>query len=441
MRIMALVLALLLLGGRVSSTEFLPPIDGGAPWMVTSYAEAMQPNVWHVVNGVLHGPGFVSTGNVGIATPGAPLGLLHVGNSNNLNSTNPAVLVSRTISGVASGHGFADNSLITTGAGLGYNSFDARVNLTGTIGMDHYAAFQAFPNYNSSGTITELMGYSSAPVVAAGTVTTLNHASIVDATGAGTVNTQYGVFVGALTKGTNNYAIWTDGATKSRLGHVGIGVAPDADSLLHVYSTGANGAYLNTESSDTLGGSGYRLQTNTVLRWTMEVPAASTLLRFMDASSNVPLSLAQGGNLTITQATLGTNVETLQTTATNDDPVESVSQGRVATTDATPTTVQIITIPTDFTVTISCYVTARRTGGASGAANDGAGYNIEVVMKNTAGTAAEIAAETVRTIGESTAGFNVTSAPSGATELIQVTGAATTNITWHSTCRTWQVGS
>lgn len=158
-----------------------------------------------------------------------------------------------------------------------------------------------------------------------------------------------------------------------------------------------------------------------------------------DAGQITASSTITGLNFAGFQTSLGSNVQTLSSTATNDDPIESVSQGRVATTDATPTTVHTITIPTDFTVTISCYVTARRTGGASGAANDGAGYNIEVVMKNTAGTAIEIAAETVRTIGESTAGFNVTSAASGATELIQVTGAATTNITWHSTCRTWQV--
>lgn len=177
------------------------------------------------------------------------------------------------------------------------------------------------------------------------------------------------------------------------------------------------------------------------------------------ATAGVTLNVASNNNLAIfdmagttranvvaalfngRQPTLGANVELLQTDATNDDPTETLSQQRLTTTDATVTTLQAITIATSTNTVIGCYVTARRTGGASGAAEDGGGYYLEVVMKNTAGTAAELAAETVRTIGESQAGWNVTSVPSGATELIQVTGAAGNNITWHSSCRTWPVSS
>jgi hypothetical protein len=64
-----------------------------------------------------------------------------------------------------------------------------------------------------------------------------------------------------------------------------------------------------------------------------------------------------------------------------------------------------------------------------------------VAAKNTAGTAAELAAETTTTIGESQAGWNVTTAASGATILVQVTGAASNNVTWHSHCTTTAVGS
>ena len=152
-------------------------------------------------------------------------------------------------------------------------------------------------------------------------------------------------------------------------------------------------------------------------------------------------TLTPGGRWTVAHHTLGGNVLVAQTTATNDDPTETVFQNRVATTDATVTTVQAVTIPTSTNTVISCYVTARRTGGAAGAAEDGGGYALEVVVKNTTGTVAELAAETVRTIGESQAGWNVTSAPSGATELIQVTGAVDNNVTWHTTCRTWPVSS
>lgn len=147
------------------------------------------------------------------------------------------------------------------------------------------------------------------------------------------------------------------------------------------------------------------------------------------------------GSLRIAQATLGSGVQVLTTTATNDDPTETFFQNRVATTDATVTTVQSVSPTASQTTLIQCEVVARRTGGSAGAAEDGGSYYVEVAVKNTAGTVAELAAETVRTVGESQAGWNVTAAPSGGTELIQVTGALNNNVTWHSHCKTKAVGS
>lgn len=173
---------------------------------------------------------------------------------------------------------------------------------------------------------------------------------------------------------------------------------------------------------------------------TPTVQASSSLNLFSGGGFGQTIANATGG-VTISAGTLGANAFTISTAATNDDPTELARQQRATTTDATPTTIDTITIPASTTVLISCMVLNRRTGGASGTAEDGAGYRAEVVMKNVAGTATEIAAETTTTIGESIAGYNVTMAPSSATELVQVTGAATTNITWHSTCRTYPVGS
>lgn len=164
----------------------------------------------------------------------------------------------------------------------------------------------------------------------------------------------------------------------------------------------------------------------------------SLLLQLQTSSVNI-FRVTKGGNLLVDQQTIGTDVETLSSVATNDDPTLHVLQGRAATTDATPTTINTLTIATSTSTYIYCEVVARRTGGASGAAEDGGAWIVWVAVKNTAGTVAEYAAETTTTVGESTAGFNVTAAPSGATELIQVTGAATTNLTWHSTCRSMGV--
>jgi hypothetical protein len=144
--------------------------------------------------------------------------------------------------------------------------------------------------------------------------------------------------------------------------------------------------------------------------------------------------------LHVTESTLGNPVQTLSSVATNDDPTEVVTQGRVATTDATVTTIQTIAIPASTTVAIESIVVARRTGGASGTAEDGARYRISAVYANIAG-AATIIGSVTRTIDESVPAYNATFSTSGGNVIITVAGPATTNVTWHSTTRTYAVST
>jgi hypothetical protein len=109
---------------------------------------------------------------------------------------------------------------------------------------------------------------------------------------------------------------------------------------------------------------------------------------------------------------------------------------RVATTDATVTTISTIPVPVNHTLLIVAYIVARRTGGSAGSANDGAAYRLEVAAKNTSGTAAELAAETLTVIGESQAGWTVASSASGGNILLRVTGAADNNVQWRASVRT-----
>ena len=143
-----------------------------------------------------------------------------------------------------------------------------------------------------------------------------------------------------------------------------------------------------------------------------------------------------------TQATLGSPVQQLSSTAANDDPTEIVVQNRVATTNATVTTIHTLSVPVTTTVGFTGTVVARRTGGASGTAEDGAFYEISGVYKNVAGTATVIGGgPTVTVVGEDQAAWDVTFNPTGATVEIQVTGAANNNVTWHLTLRTYSVSS
>lgn len=164
-------------------------------------------------------------------------------------------------------------------------------------------------------------------------------------------------------------------------------------------------------------------------------------LNFMVGGTTYAGVSGLNGSLFVTQDAAAKMVLDLESVATNDDPTDQIWQFRGATTDATPTAFATFTIPTSNTALTYCDVIARRTGGAAGAAEDGAAYRISVALKNTAGTVAEIAAETVTVVGESQAAWDVTAAPSTNTEVISVTGAVNNNITWHATCHFQMVGT
>lgn len=160
--------------------------------------------------------------------------------------------------------------------------------------------------------------------------------------------------------------------------------------------------------------------------------ATETLMGYFDLSSRA---------LVIAQQTINNEVFRLQSTATNDDPSDKFYQGRVATTDATVTTINTIAIPVTTTVQLAATVRARRTGGVSGTAEDGAGYVIYATYKNVAGTATLIGAVNTVHSAESQAGWDCTFTVSSGNVLLRVTGAVDNDVTWHSTVIVSQVGS
>ena len=111
---------------------------------------------------------------------------------------------------------------------------------------------------------------------------------------------------------------------------------------------------------------------------------------------------------------------------------EGNTTATAATTNATTTTIATIAIPVDTTVMIEARVVARRTGGSSGTAQDGAGYRIAAVYKNVAGTATEIGESSLFS-AEDQAAWTVGVTASSGNALIQVTGAANNNVSW--TCQ------
>jgi hypothetical protein len=157
-------------------------------------------------------------------------------------------------------------------------------------------------------------------------------------------------------------------------------------------------------------------------------------------SASEKLRLSSQDGVSTTQATVGNKALTISSTATNDDPTITVYQNRLATTDATVTTIHTIAVPSSTTLGFKAFIVARRTGGASGTAEDGAMYEVNGVWKNVAGTATSIGGSTT-VIGESQAGWDVTQVASAGNVLLKVTGASANNVTWHlSELRVFQVG-
>jgi len=104
-------------------------------------------------------------------------------------------------------------------------------------------------------------------------------------------------------------------------------------------------------------------------------------------------------------------------------------QAQVATTDATATTLQSITIPTDSVVHITATIVGRRTGGSSGANGDSAIYTRTARFKNVGGTVTIQSLQSDFT-SEDQILWNSTLDVSGTSARIRVTGAANNNITW-----------
>lgn len=221
----------------------------------------------------------------------------------------------------------------------------------------------------------------------------------------------------ASTFGTDNRMLRSDGTGR---GSQSTGIAVDDSNNMSGIGTISSGAI--TSSTLTTGRVG--------------IHSTSGLIT---DSANLLFTAAAG--LTVNQATLGNSVQTLQSTATNDDPIEIVYQNRVTTTNNTQTTIHTFTVPASTTYYISATVICRRTGGVAGTAEDGGAYEIKGVYKNAAGTATLIGAVTQTFAQESQAGFDATFTVTGATVLCRVTGVTSNNLTWHMTARVNQVSS
>lgn len=112
---------------------------------------------------------------------------------------------------------------------------------------------------------------------------------------------------------------------------------------------------------------------------------------------------------------------------------------KITTTNATPTALLSVEIPTNRTIYIDSRVVARRTGGSSGTEGDSAWYRLTGGYKNINGTLSIIGTASLDQ-GEDQSGWAVQYSSSGTLIVLTVTGAADNNITWECDVEVTEVG-
>ena len=192
-------------------------------------------------------------------------------------------------------------------------------------------------------------------------------------------------------------------------------------------------------------GDPYMLYTvSTVITWSWGVDNSDSD-KFKLSTGGLPGS---GDVFTITTTGLvGIGTSTPQgrlditTAATNDDVNYWYQQARVATTDATQTTLDTFAITASRTYVMEARVVARRTGGAAGTADDGAAYVIRAAYTTKAGTVTLLGLVNADYTAEDQILFEATFTISGTNVLLSVTGVVSNNVVWHSTTKVSWVGT
>jgi hypothetical protein len=118
--------------------------------------------------------------------------------------------VNRTHAGAASPHSFRDQTIFSPStSGIAAASFDAALSSQGSNNLDHIIAFQARNVHNGTGTLSNIYGLGSYPIVNSGTVTNVYGADIAAHSGTGTVINEYGIYIrNQSSAATNKYPIF-----------------------------------------------------------------------------------------------------------------------------------------------------------------------------------------------------------------------------------------
>lgn len=228
---------------------------------------------------------------------------INVGNSGVNNSVDTQILINRNVTDdtAGNGHAFADSSQVDRTGGIGYNSFNAAINVLAGESYDHFAGFQcAF--VSAATLIDDTYGFYHHSTVSAGTITNAHGIYISESTGAGAITNQYGIYIAGLSKGgTLNYAIYTNaglvrfGDNVSTTGTItAVGGSLTALSTLAVRDTSAAYDVTIAATSSTILTAGRTLTLDLVnAARTLKISGNSTIDQDVSTSGSPNFNLVQ----------------------------------------------------------------------------------------------------------------------------------------------------
>lgn len=145
--------------------------------------------------------------------------------------------------------GFEDLSMLnTTDTGLGYACFDADATLNNSLAQNHFYGYESFISLTGNN-LAEFKGlFVRHSHTGSGTIADSRGVDIVDVSGTGTITDNYGLYIGAITRGsTKNYAIYSAGGNVYFNGSMGVGVNP-ANAKAEIKGTALASAAVDANS-------------------------------------------------------------------------------------------------------------------------------------------------------------------------------------------------
>jgi hypothetical protein len=124
----------------------------------------------------------------------------------------------------------------------------------------------------------------------------------------------------------------------------------------------------------------------------------------------------------------------------NSNPLEITVQDKVTTTDNSSTTLHTFTLTASMVYHFTVTVVARRTGGSSGTAEDGASYVINGTFHVVGGNATRIGSLNIIS-NENQPAWSATLTTSSGNVLVTVSGANNNNVSWAMTARVYPINA